>query len=162
MTNGIRVREFNKYFNAGTARFRRFPGATAKSILHYVLPTLLEESPEIAVIHLGGNDLPTTKSNSTPVENIAKTIIEIGTLCYNYNVKRILICGIITRKGGYMEKRRAELNNLLKNMCIVQGFKFIDNDNIKRYLLARDKVHLNEQGKIYLANNILHSLNSIF
>ena len=106
MTNGIRVREFNKYYNHGTARFRRFPGTTAKRLLHYVPHTLIEETLEVVVIHVGGNDLPTKRSNPSSIETISKTIIEIGTLCSNYNVKEIFISGVIRRKGFYMEKRR--------------------------------------------------------
>ena len=148
MTNGIRVREFNEHLHVGTARFRRFSGATAKRLQHYVLPTLIEETPDVAIIHVGGNDLPTKKSNPSSIVDIAKSIIDTGILCLNYNVKDIFICGIIRRNVGYMEKRRVELNDLLKRSCKLHSFIFIDNDNIERTCLARDNVHLNEEGSL--------------
>ena len=59
-----------------------------------------------------------------------------------------------------METRRREINNLLKDLCHENGYFFIDNDLIKRDNLY-DGVHLNEEGSVILANNILHALDSL-
>ena len=45
-------------------------------------------------------------------------------------------------------------------MCDISGFTFID-DDIPRSSLAGDNVHLNEEEKVTLANNILSSLNDM-
>ena len=72
----IRVREFNDDYTGGIARCRRFPGANTKRLQRYVIPTLSQELPEVVVIRVGGNDLPTKKNNHTSVEDTAKTIVE--------------------------------------------------------------------------------------
>ena len=162
MTRSIRVREFNKYYTEGTARFRRFHGATAKRLEHYVLPTLMEESPEIVVIHIGGNDLPTSKNNPTPIEDVANRVIDTAKLCENFGAKKILIAGVIVRNLGYMEKRRLLLNSQLKKLCMEHNYIFIDNENITRQHLLNDNVHLNEDGSVVLAENMLSALSSLF
>ena len=163
ITKGINQWEFNKSYLGGTAIFRRFHGAKAKQIKHYVIPTLIEECPKVVVLQCGGNDLPTRKLNPTTVESIAKDIIDTGKLCENHGAEQILISGIIARnKHEYMEKRRNDLNELLKDMCFDLGFIYIDNDNIQHEHLYTDGVHLNHDGSYILSNNLLHSLNNVF
>ena len=164
ITKGIRNREFDNYYNLGTARFRRFNGAKAKYVKHYVLPTLYEEKPQIVVLQCGGNDLPKSNANPTPVMDIAKIIIETANLCESHGAEQILISGIITRHKGnyYMERRRTELNEILRNICYDRGYIFIDNENITHDHLSQDGVHLNHEGSDILANNILHSLNNLY
>ena len=41
----------------GRARFKYFPGATSTKLLHYIDATLEESNSEVAVIHVGVNDL---------------------------------------------------------------------------------------------------------
>ena len=163
MTKGINVRNFNKDYKIGTARFRRFHSAKAKHVKHYVLPTLIEESPEVVLLQCGGNDLQTSKLNPTPIDDIAKHIIDTAKICENHGAQQILISSVITRKqAGYVETRRKELNDLLKGMCFDLGYIFINNDNIKHEHLYIDGVHLNFEGSIVLAENFLHALNNVF
>ena len=61
-----------------------------------------------------------------------------------------------------MEKRRTELNALLKDMCYDLGYIYIDNNNIEHEHLFNDGVHLNQEGSYILAKNILHALNNVF
>ena len=46
----------NSSLNNGSARFKYFPGATSKDLLHYVDATLQDNLFEVAVIHIGIND----------------------------------------------------------------------------------------------------------
>ena len=55
-TKGIKVRDFNNCYKMGIARFRRFHGAKAKYMKHYVIPTLVDEKPKVVMIQCGGND----------------------------------------------------------------------------------------------------------
>ena len=41
---GSRIREFNRYITNTTDRLKSFPGATSKELIHYVVPSLQEES----------------------------------------------------------------------------------------------------------------------
>ena len=157
---GIRVREFNNHFINGTARFRRFPGSKSKQMLHYITPTLVDDTPEHVILHVGTNDLPTRKENPTKVEEIAQTIVDIGKKCILYGVKTVFISEVITRSTNYMEKRRFYLNRLLKEHCEENKFIFIENKCINECHLLRDGVHLNEEGNIILANNFLNALNT--
>ena len=70
MTKGIRLREFNSWYENGTARFRRFHGAHARHIKHYLSTHMEGVTPENVIILAGGNDLPTKKDNPRPVEEI--------------------------------------------------------------------------------------------
>ena len=47
--------EFNKTLMSGRARFKHFPGALPKDLLHYIDPTLEEQTFEVAIIHIGVN-----------------------------------------------------------------------------------------------------------
>ena len=162
ITKGIAVRDFNNFFKLGTARFRRFHGATAKYMKHYVLPTLVDECPQVVLLQCGGNDLPTPKQNPKPVEDIAKEIIETAKICENHGVDQIFIGSVITRKQGYVDRRRRELNTVLKGMCYEFGFVYVDNDNIEHKHLSNDGVHLSNEGSDILELNYLHTLNNIF
>ena len=162
ITKGIFVRDFNNEFKIGTARFRRFHGAKSKYMKHYVIPTLYDECPQVVLLQCGGNDLPTSKQNPKPVQEIAEEIIDTAKICENYGAENILIGSVITRKQGYVDIRRKELNTLLKGMCYNLGYVYIDNDNIEHAHLYRDGVHLTHEGSDILAKNYLHSLNNIY
>ena len=161
MTKGIRHQEFNNYIENGHAIFQRFHGAKARHVKNYIATHLSEQQPDTVILLAGGNDLPTKKDNPIPVEDIASHIIEAGNVCSTYGVKNVLISGVITRRTPYMAKRCRELNNILKGMCQVSNFIFIENSNIYFQHLAGDGVHLNEDGNINLANNFLNALNDI-
>ena len=47
--------EFNKTLRTGRARFKHFPGASSKDLLHYTDLTLEEQNFEAAIIHTGVN-----------------------------------------------------------------------------------------------------------
>ena len=158
ITKGIRIKDFNEIYRSGSACFRRFHGSRANGMKYHVIPTMIEEKPEVIVIHTGGNDLRTPKNNPISVETIVNSIIDAGKVCESYGAKCIIISGVIIRNTGYMETRRREINNLLKGYK--NGYLFIDNDLIKRDNLY-DGVHLNEEGSVILAKNILHALNNL-
>ena len=162
ITKGINVREFNKHYKMGIARFRRFHGAKAKYIKHYVIPTLVDENPKVVLLQCGGNDLPTSRNNPTPVEDIAKNIIETAQVCENFGAEHIFIGSITTRTQGYVDRRRIKLNEILREMCYDAGYNFVDNDNITHDHLFQDGVHLNYEGNDILTNNFLHSLNNYY
>ena len=74
-----------------------------------------------------------------------------------------LISGIIKRnKQPYVERRRREINNMLKDLCFDLGYVYIDNENIEIEHLFNDGVHLNQDGSDILGGNLLHSLNNIY
>ena len=57
MVKGIRNKEFNQHLTKCSAQIRVFPGANLKQLKHYVIPTLVDDTPDVAVIHGGCNDI---------------------------------------------------------------------------------------------------------
>ena len=52
-----------------------------------------------------------------------------------------------------------EVNNSLREQCILNGFGFISNDNISRTHLWKDGIHLEDLGTNILAGNFVDFLN---
>ena len=161
MTKTIRVNEFNRFYENGKARFQKFHGGRVRHMKKYVKGHMKEEKPDTIVFHGGGNDLPTSKENPLPVLTIANDIIEAGLLCRNYGARNIFISGVISRKQQYTKDRCTELNDLLVSLCKLHKFYYIENDNILADKHLYDGVHLNEEGTILFANNLLDNLNAI-
>ena len=160
MTKNIDYNDFNENYNKGTARFQRWPGGKARHFKYYVAPHLAEERPDTVIIQAGGNDLPTKKSSPTPVLDIANHIIDAAVVCRKYDVRNIFISSVMPRNLPYMQHRRRDLNMLLKNLCTINNFIFIDNSNILlKEHISNDGVHLNHSGTVILANNLLQYLN---
>ena len=76
----------------GRARFKYFPGATSKELLHYIDATLEESNFEVAVIHVGVNDLI---NNNNSVDKLLKNTYSMAEKCKNNGVKKVLISGIV-------------------------------------------------------------------
>ena len=77
------------------------------------------------VIVAGGNDLPKSKKKQCPVDDMAKYIIDTGKLCESHGDEIIVISGLIRRRNGYMEKRRVNINNMLKECWRMDSFILI-------------------------------------
>ena len=113
---------------------------------HYVIPTLVESKPDVCVIHVGTNDLPTKKDEPSSIEKIANDI-QIGVTCKAHGAEEIIISNVILRKSAfYLQKRRSSLNTLLSKLCRENGFKYLDNNNIIEEHLAKDNLYLNPTG----------------
>ena len=53
------------------------------------------------------------------------------------------------------------VNNILKRACKLYGVGFIDNSYICAEDLFEDCLHLNDDGKAVLANNLIYVLNRV-
>ena len=60
------MREFNDYVISGNVGLKSFPGATAKHLKHYALPTLHEDKPDAVIVHVGCKDLSTKEELYKP------------------------------------------------------------------------------------------------
>ena len=110
------------------------------------------------IIQTGGNDLsPLPGKKALPTADIAKSIIEVGTVCKQFDAQHVLIGGVTTRSKEYEQRRCQELNEVLEGMCKLNGFTFIDNSTITTEHLY-DGVHLNNNGSKVLADNYLNAL----
>ena len=77
----------NRALTNGRARFKYFPGATSKELLHYIDATL-----EVTVIHVRVNDL--LNSNNS-VDKLLKNIYSIAEKCKSSGVKNVFISAMV-------------------------------------------------------------------
>ena len=78
------MREFNNCLTGGNAHLKSFPGATAKRLNHYALPTLTEDQPDTIIIHVGVNDLSSKSfenQDSINTGRVCQDVIDIGKTC---------------------------------------------------------------------------------
>jgi len=57
MAQRIRKREFYSHVENGFVNLKPFPGVTSTYLHHYILPHLIEESPDTLVLHVGTNSI---------------------------------------------------------------------------------------------------------
>ena len=159
ITRGINVNGFNKAYR-GTAKFERFNGRTADDIKNYIPTHLSRDIYDSAVIAVGGNDLSRA---STTIDTVAENVIATGLVCKEFHIKDIYICSVLPRKYNGFDERRTKLNDILRALCKIFGFHFIDNENIKlEEHIDRDGVHLTKRGSSALCRNIVQHLNNAF
>ena len=148
----IKMKEFNRELKNGRAYRKQFPGATSKEMAHYVIPTLAKDSPDTVIIHTGTNDLRNTEN-----EHIIKNIMDIVDLCAKQGVNNILVSAITFREQ--FNEKVSTINNFLLHKQTLHNFTFIENNNITREHMWKDKIHLNTHGTINIANNFINALN---
>ena len=129
------------------------------SSARHVLPSLVDDTPGIAVIHGGCNDLGYKNKEALTTDDMINAILEIfvilGKLCQCQGVKDFFISSLIYRKNNFQNNKVNMINSLA---CDLLGFHFIDNTNIARNHLAGDGVHLNYAGSEVLLENIAFSV----
>ena len=158
ISKGIFPPRFNRNYEHGFASFTRFHGAKAEYIPAYVVPRMSKDKPSIVIIQAGGNDLPDNRRDPNSMVNVANSIIEAGLTCRKLGATNVLIGGVTIRRTTFLQERCKELNGILKNLCLISNFKFINNSDIKEEHLHSDGVHLNDDGSKVLADNYLRAL----
>ena len=83
---------------------------------------------------------------------MAKRIIDIGVMCKSFEVNDISISSVLSRKDISLNKIIDEINNLLKNMCKFNSFKFVFHKNVDLNMLCHDNLHLGPVGTFLLTN----------
>ena len=83
-------------------------------------------------------------------------------------MKDVLVSSVLPRKESYtrdVEKRRLELNQILKSQCEINNFVFLDNDagdgKIMYPLHMYDGVHLTDEGSELLSRKFGGILNAL-
>ena len=148
-----------------------FPGCTASQLKHWIKPSLKKDTPDIAIIHVGANNL--TKKTQSELDTVNE-IIEVITKCRNGGVNEIYVSGLTCR---YQDKINA-INRLLSINADKYDYYYIDNSNIKQYQLStisiinninyqqyqlwKDNLHLKNNGIYRVAQNFTEQVNRIF
>ena len=161
----INRRSFNEQLQSGSADIHAFSSMTARQITKYMVTHLEEDCPHTVVFLAGGNDIPRRRATNKELEDIAGHLINGGLLCRNnYGVSEIFIVSVLPRAHGDFQGNIHMLNQMLKEKCLANNFKFIDTSEeiILRDHIGRDGIHLNSSGSQVLevlVRNILNHLN---
>ena len=89
---------FNNSLCEGKAHLNGFSGANIKRLDHSITPTLVEDRPDIVIIHIGSNDITHNAVDQIDVKDIVNCIINIGKKCLSYGVKEVIISSIFIKK----------------------------------------------------------------
>ena len=94
-------------------RFKYFPGATFKELLHYIDATLEEGNFEVVVMHVGINDL---MSSNNSVDKLLKNIYSMAEKCKNNGIKNVFILDIV-KNNRIIDFITQEVNRRIYDDC---------------------------------------------
>ena len=119
----------------------------------------MDDKSDAVIIHVGTNDILTNTNH----EEIARNIIKIGLNYKNYGVNDLAISSILVKKNPNLNVLIQRRNNLLRDLCSVNGFGYIYiyNDAIAAEYLRKDGVHLQDLGTDILSYIFIKLLNSL-
>ena len=156
----LQMKEFNRHVTAGKAYLKSFPGATARHLGHYTIPTMMEHKPDTVIIHVGINDvLKARNENELDVNKVAKDIINVGLECSKHGVQHVFISSIVRNKNHKKQDLIYQINKIVQEKCKIENFGYIDNENIETWNLWKDGTHLVESGRVRLAKTFLYNVN---
>ena len=89
---------FQKLVNRWKTYFNVFRGAISNRLSHYILPTLHEHHPDVALLHIGSNNINNQTKDKINAEEITWDIIIIGKSCIDLGVKKVVISLILPKK----------------------------------------------------------------
>ena len=92
-------------------------------------------------------------------EKLTGDIINICKSCINLGVKEVVMSSILPKKNIGLTRLIWQVNDSLREQCVLNGFGFISNDNISRTHLWKDGIHLEDLGTNILASNFVDFLN---
>ena len=158
---GIKMYQFNKCLvNNNRAQLISFPGASSKSLLHYLDVHLEDKNINTVILHIGVNDLLNDDSPECVnmlMENLTKMIKKFRM----YGVKNILVSSIVYT----VELELPLLENVhvkLIDLCQSNNISIIDNRNIRGEYLYKNGLHLLDHGKRILGNILISALNNLY
>ena len=134
-TRQIRKNLFNNSLYEGEAHLNGFSEANTKRLDHFISPTLVEDRPDIVIIHIESNDITHNTVDQIDVKDIVNCIINIGGKCLSYGVNIVIISSMFMKKQFQLTRIIRHVNNLLCDECKRKNFYFINNDKITREVL---------------------------
>ena len=113
---------------------------------------------DVAIIHVGINDLLNCEGDIDQINNILRNIEHIVYIvykCRQYGVKNIFLSGL-TITNRLPEQLIEEFNMSIRSICSqTPDCDYIDNANITLNEVYRYGLHLSGKGKYVLINNYL-------
>ena len=147
--------DFNKGLRNCNAYFCLFSGATSKQLDHYIIPSLVDDKPNAVIIYLGTNDILCNARH----EDIARNIIRIGSNCKSRGVNDVFISSILVLKSLTLNPFIRRVNDMLRDLCVINGLGFICNSITKKYLL-KNGIRLQDLGTSISGNNFIEFVNN--
>ena len=129
MTNQIHVNKLknNIDLDCEDIILKKFSGATADEISHYVSHPLQMIQPSQMIIIAGTNDISNgCKDRSLNGYKVVNDILNIARKSKTFRTKKIYISSIIVRWGYQYGNIITRINNLLENSCREEGFLYLD------------------------------------
>ena len=120
-----------------------------------------EEKPVIGVIEINSNDIDFPQLRLNNVENIGKDITNIGKKCRKSRIFKVIISSALVKNNIKVTKFIRHLNYFLRNLCLMNDFYFISNNNISRDFIFQDGVYLNKDGACILAGYFVDFVSTI-
>ena len=97
MPKSINLSEIKRKLGRKTIVYRKtFPGVNSVHMNHHIIPTLLEDKPDIVIVHVGINDV----LNRFNQDQIIKNIQQMCIACKNFNVNQVIISRMVSCKSG--------------------------------------------------------------
>ena len=154
---------FNESLPYCKGNIKYFSGAKSVELEHYIKPMLMNNKPDIVVIHIGTNDIDFRNvDNGAIVNNTAENIINIANLCKEYGINETVISSILPKKNMKLSKYIRQVSDVLCDLCKINNIYFLAHNNIGRNFISEDGVHLNKDGTYLLASNFVNFINNIF
>ena len=126
MVSNVKAKKLNNKLRGASAGIQDFVGATKKHLKQHVIPSLVDDTPDIAVTHGGCNDLGYKNKEALSTDDI---------------VNAILISSLISRKNNLQNNKINIIDTLFRSARDSLGFRFIDNSSIARNHEAGDAIH---------------------
>ncbi len=163
MARDINNEAFNTKYIGGKAIFSKHHGGKVQKLKTSIPAKIEKVKPDIVVFQAGGNDISNITRLVDPITPIglANSIIEVGKLCAKSGAV-VAISSILPRQDFHHQVYRAEVNILLRGLCKLHNFIFIENSNLilSKHILA-DGVHFNKDGTNLFSNNLIDFLNEM-
>ena len=155
----IKRKLFNDSIENEKCYIKSYSGANIKELNHFIELPLAEEKPDITVIHIGSNEVDNRNCETLDIKETAQRIINIGRKCKDSGVSEVVISSILVKRNFKITKTIRKINDELRELCLMNNFNFICNDEISSRFLSRDGIHLVEEGTYILAGNFVNFLN---
>ena len=166
--------ELNKKATNCRIKKKAFPGATASDLAeHHMHPYLKKNVPDVAVIHVGANDIfqlggKEGRLTDEQIKEVCGNVLTCGMICKEYGTNKVSISSVLPGKSKDFTLSSIFINNALEKLCEEVGFDFIRNVNIiyekpteeNEGLFYRDGLHLNDDGRQILMQNFIDYLNN--
>ena len=154
--NRTKCKIFQKSVKAGKTYFKGFRRAASKRLNHYILPKLHKDQPDVVLLHIGSNDINNQTKDKIDTEKLTGDIINIGKSCIDLVV---VISSVLPKTNIPLTRLIGQVNDSLREQCVLNRFDFIFNDNISRTHFWKDGIYLEDLDTKILAGNFVNFLN---